>query len=56
MLTLGFESVAQSFLTQWEPRVPKGWTGSELKRWPVFLNNVLLLKALIKRVLDKRQH
>lgn len=48
---LDLESVAKPFLSQWVMHVPKGWTGSELKLWPIFLNNILVLGSS-----DKEQH
>lgn len=53
MHTLDFESVAKSFLSQRDTHIHQGWAGSELKPWPIFLNNVLALEALIRRsILD----
>lgn len=50
-----FESVAKSFLSQQDGHVPKGWTGSELKPRPIFLNNVPVLEALLRSsILDVR--
>lgn len=55
MHMLDWQPVAKPFLSQRDTRVPKGWTGSELQLWPIFLNNVLVLYALIRSsILDAR--
>lgn len=48
MHVLDFESVAKSSLSQQDGHVPKGWTGSELKLQPIFLNNVPVLEAPLR--------
>lgn len=55
MHMLDFESVAETFFSQWIMYAPLGWTGSKPNLWQVFLNNSLVLGALIRSsTLDER--